>query len=53
LQFGAHEVWVVYSITKHVMVYFVGGVRDVEEHQSLITPLIPGFELSVRAMLAV
>jgi Uma2 family endonuclease len=51
-QFGAREVWVVYPITKHVMVYFVGGVRDFDEHQLLTTPLLPGFELSVRAMLA-
>jgi Uma2 family endonuclease len=52
-EFGAREVWIVYPKTKHVIVHLAGSVRKIAEHESVTTPLIPGFELSVRAMLAV
>jgi Uma2 family endonuclease len=51
-EFGAREVWIVYPKTKHVMVHLEGSIRKFGEHESVTTPLLPGFELSVRAMLA-
>jgi Uma2 family endonuclease len=50
---GAREVWIVYPKAKHVMVHLAGSARKIAEHESVTTPLLPGFELSVRAMLAV
>ena len=52
-QFGAREVWVVYPETRHVMVYTLGGVHDVQENESLTTPLVPGLKLSVFSIFAV
>jgi Uma2 family endonuclease len=50
-EYGAREVWLVYPKTKHVMVHLTGTARKVAEHESVTTPLLPGFELSVRSIL--
>jgi Uma2 family endonuclease len=51
-EFGAREVWLVYPKTRHVIVHLPGSLRKITEHESVTTPLLPGFELSVREMLA-
>jgi Uma2 family endonuclease len=50
---GAREVWIVYPKARHVIVHLPESVRKIAEHESITTPLLPGFDLSVRAMLAV
>jgi Uma2 family endonuclease len=50
-EFGAREVWRVYLKTKHVIVHLERSAHVVGERESVTTPWLPGFELSVRAML--
>jgi len=48
---GALEVWQVYPRTRHIMVQVPGGSRFVRDHESLTTPLLPGFSLPISEIL--
>jgi Uma2 family endonuclease len=51
-QFGAREVWRVYPKTRHVVVHVRSKAEVVTQHDSLSTPMIPGFAMSIDAVLA-
>ena len=51
-QFGAREVWRVYPKTRRAVVHVKGKAEVATQHDSLSTPLIPGFAMSIDAALA-
>ena len=51
-QFGAREVWRVYPKTRRVVVHVKSKAEVVTQHDSLSTPLIPGFAMPIDAVLA-
>jgi Uma2 family endonuclease len=51
-QFGAREVWRVYPKTRHVVVHVRSKAEVVTQHDSLSTPMIPGFAMPIDAILA-
>ncbi len=48
---GAREVWRVYEKTRRIVVHVGDSSRTVLENDSVTTPLLPGFALSVREVL--
>jgi Uma2 family endonuclease len=50
-QHGAREVWRVYQKAQYVEVHVPGGSREVLLHESLTTPLLPGFSMPVTELL--
>ncbi len=48
LAYGVKEVWLVFSRAKMVVVYDSAGIRKTDT--TLATPLLPGFELNVKAL---
>jgi Uma2 family endonuclease len=51
LQHGVHEVWHCYRNPRKIEVHTPNGMRVFTEEQSITTPLLPGFSLSVSAAL--
>jgi Uma2 family endonuclease len=51
LQHGVHEVWHCYRNPRKIEVHTPNGVRVFTEEESITTPLLPGFSLSVSAAL--
>jgi Uma2 family endonuclease len=50
-QSGAREVWRVHRKTRHVSVHQPGESHELGEDESIASPLLPGFALSVREIL--
>lgn len=50
-EFGAREVWLVYPKARHIIVRLKASARVIAANESLTTPLLPGFELSVSDIL--
>lgn len=50
-QFGAREVWRFHPKTREVVVHFAGRSVELNQDDTLTTPLLPGFALPVREIL--
>ncbi|MCU1234446.1 MAG: hypothetical protein JWP63_2413 [Candidatus Solibacter sp.] len=50
-EYGAREVWLVYPKTRQIVVYTAGIARIIRVNESLTTPLLPNFAMSVAEIL--
>ena len=50
LDYGVQEVWQVYLITREVLIFSLGGRRELRKDQILTTELLPEFQLPVTSL---